>query len=63
MALKKLNKYFNKRKLNVMYPAPRRYTAKKTNSTRESIAIVAGSNIYTLTLKSLYYFITVIFYP
>ena len=32
-----------------MWPAPRRHTAKKTDSTRDHIATVAGSNIYVLT--------------
>ena len=31
-------------------PAPRCHTAKKTDSTRDYIATVAGSNMYTLTL-------------
>ena len=31
-----------------MCPALRRYTAKKIESTRELVATLAGSNIYTL---------------
>ena len=34
----------------VTCPAPRRHTAKKTESDRESIATLAGPNMYTLTV-------------